>query len=94
MRERLIKLIEESTGCTYGGPYGDVTIEEEIDIDDREIARIADYLIANGVTILVRCGDCKHAGHCTIERELAKYWTTLSDDFCPYGERWDDGQSD
>lgn len=51
MRERLIKLIEESTGCTYGGPYNDATIEEEIDISDREIARIADYLLANGVKL-------------------------------------------
>lgn len=51
IREKLVELLEESTGCTYGGPYGDVVIEEEIDISDEEIARIADHLIAHGVTV-------------------------------------------
>ena len=50
-REKLIELIYESTGVTYGGEYGDVTIQEEIDINDEEIERIADHLIANGVTV-------------------------------------------
>ena len=51
IREKLVELLKERTGCTYGGSYGDVIIEEEIDISDEEIARIADHLIANGVTV-------------------------------------------
>lgn len=51
IREKLVELLKKSTGCTYGGSYGDVVIEEEIDISDEEIARIADHLIANGVTV-------------------------------------------
>lgn len=51
IREKLVELLKERTGCTYGGSYGDVIIEEEIDISDEEIARIADQLIANGVTV-------------------------------------------
>ena len=51
VREKLIELIEESTGCTYGGEYGDEVVENEIDISYSEIERIADHLIANGVVI-------------------------------------------
>lgn len=51
IREKLVELLKERTRCTYGGSYGDVIIEEEIDISDEEIARIADHLIANGVTV-------------------------------------------
>ena len=51
IREELMELMKESTGCMYGGSYGDVIIEEEIDISDKEIAHIADHLITHGVTI-------------------------------------------
>ena len=51
IREKLVELLEERTGCTYGGSYGDVIIEEEIEISDEEITRIADHLIAHGVTV-------------------------------------------
>ena len=47
-REKLIELLQESTGCRY---CGDICVDEEIDIDDQEIARIADHLIANGVVV-------------------------------------------
>ena len=58
IREKLVELLKEGTGCTYGGSYGDVVIEEEIDISDEEIARIAARLIANGVTVLpCKLGD-------------------------------------
>ena len=49
-REKLTEMIQESTGCVY---CGDVCIDEEIDIDDQEIARIVDHLITNGVTVQV-----------------------------------------
>lgn len=51
IREKLVELMKERTGCTYGGSYGDVIIEEEIDISDEEIVRIADHLITHGVMI-------------------------------------------
>lgn len=49
-REKLIELIQESIGCMY---YGDVCVNEEIDIGDQEIARIANHLIASGVVVQV-----------------------------------------
>ena len=50
-KERLVELIEESTGVVYGGEYGDEEICPQIDIFDEEIERIADHLIANSVTV-------------------------------------------
>lgn len=55
-------------------------------------AELADYLIANGVTIPVRCKDCKHFDP---EKALRPggiwcvYWGTDPDpdDFCCKGER-------
>lgn len=46
MKDRLIKLVGESTGVVYDG---DVIAKEEIDITEDEIERIVDYLLANGV---------------------------------------------
>lgn len=51
-KEALIKLIQESTQCTYGGEFYDEIIEEEIDINNSEIERIASYLHEQGATIL------------------------------------------
>lgn len=50
-KRKLVALIEESVGCVYGGEYGDEVVENEIDISDSEIERIADYLLANGVVV-------------------------------------------
>lgn len=49
-----------------------------------------DHLIANGVTVPVRCKDCKHLGV-----TYGEYWCdrtldshpTDKDNFCSYGER-------
>ena len=56
---------------------------------------MADHLIANGVTIPVRCKDCKYwetgkdyepyCNHC-----CCGMWDTTADDFCSYGERRND----
>lgn len=51
-KETLIKLIQQSTQCTYGGKLYDQVIEEEIDINDSEIERIANYLHEQGTTVL------------------------------------------
>ncbi len=52
---------------------------------------VADYLIANGVTIPVRCKDCKHfwesfsgTHSCKLHKGLVG---TKYDTFCSYGER-------
>lgn len=59
--------------------------------------KLADYLIANGVTIPVRCKDCRlwlrnggftksPTGHC-----FCHDIETTAHDFCSYGERSNDG---
>lgn len=53
---------------------------------------LADYLISKGVTIPVRCGECKYCGkysatgnlYCTHPNGLE---FQKKDDFCSYGER-------
>ena len=80
MREKLIGLLVNLTdrlGCQLVG-YSLAT-------------KIADRLISNGVTIPVRCKDCKHHEHCDAllycghSRGLAG--SVSPDDFCSYGER-------
>ena len=56
MREKLIEIL-----CSAYIPItnGNVTVGEfSIAIDEAEV--LADHLIANGVTIPVRCKECKH----------------------------------
>lgn len=63
------------------------------------IEKIADYLIANGVTIPVRCKDCKHrvddmdfvCGHFCTKRPSAGGYFCEDNDFCSLGERRNDG---
>lgn len=50
-RGELIDLINRSACVKYGGEFGDEIIQEDIDISDEEIERIADYLISNGVVV-------------------------------------------
>ena len=56
-----------------------------------EVEFVADYLIANGFTIPVRCRDCKHRTldffcgyYCRLHKGLAM---VTDDSFCSYGER-------
>lgn len=92
MREKLIELIYNfhldtnnyiCDGC--GSRYAKKVCEE-----------IADHLIANGVTIPVRCKDCKHyklkkninnkpAMFCMNQDAL--WYNTKPDMFCSFGER-------
>ena len=65
------------------------------------LTRQADFLIANGVTIPVRCKDCKYAenmmpiangngylmGDCVLRKEDDIIVTAWEDEFCSYGER-------
>ena len=82
MREKLIELLINSPGLEvlFGG--------------EEEFAKNADFLIANGVTIPVRCKDCDKF----CPEEIRKLYNTdkycmrigcvvADDDFCSCGER-------
>lgn len=81
MRERLIKLLIDSPSL------------EVLFGSDEEYAKNADYLIANGVTIPVRCQDCKHwkneINGCTEDKRFCDigFYMVHKDGFCSYGER-------
>ena len=64
-----------------------------MDITDNA-GNIVDFLIANGVTIPVRCKDCANCQHKTpLDGFFCKGFRVLvkPDDFCSYGERRTDG---
>lgn len=59
------------------------------------IENLADHLIASGVTLPVRCKDCKHNNESRAIGESGMwcdYWGTDPDpdDFCRWGERRSD----
>ena len=90
MREKLIELLEDRR----------IEASEFLGSMNRGFgAWYADHLIANGVTIPVRCKDCKHwknaskplycseyMGDCIVDDEPVNRWEY---DFCSYGERKD-----
>lgn len=85
MREKLIDLLMDL-------PITRLTYEEM----EKYSGDVADYLLANGVTIPVRCKDCKYrildlfGGHCC---RLHKGLAMVTDEsFCSYGERKDYGK--
>ena len=87
MREKLIDILRA------GNRVGSYCAEEGA------LKRIANHLIANGVTIPVRCKDCKYnvANMKPDPLDMADYSDITcsyfmtdgmnSDDFCSYGER-------
>ena len=93
MREKLIELLNKVQDYGTKNTYE----EHSITVESKNNKTVADHLIANGVTIPVRCKDCKwytlkrnvaYNGHfCDKIIEFVK-----PDDFCSYGERrTDDG---
>ena len=91
MRENLIELLDDiqrfGAGYTYFELYG-MRMPDEVFNNE-----VADHLIANGVTIPVRCKDCKYKDErihaCTnvkFRGERIHIWVE-PDDFCSYGER-------
>ena len=94
MREKLIKTLrgvidfhdEQKEKWILGGKVGErpSIIESFVDI-----------LIANGVTIPVRCKDCKWAEYGKDYETYCNHWKSglyaniKDDDFCSYGERKD-----
>ena len=100
MREKLIEILEGNATCLELGiescdacPYGRV--------EDCYTHALTDHLIANGVTIPVRCKDCENydplkerCDHPNLEFEVECYdhWVSVKpDDFCSAGERRTDG---
>jgi hypothetical protein len=85
-REKLIELIAE---CKDKYPCRGSQ-------DYREFKEyLADFLVSKGVTIHVRCWECKHHGQYTITGNIyCKHQNGLTDpkayDFCSYGERKED----
>ena len=81
MREKLIELIIESPGL------------EILYCTEEEFVKNADWLIANGVTIPVRCYECKHwkneINGCTEDKRFCDigFYMVHKDGFCSFGER-------
>ena len=53
--------------------------------------KVADHLIANGVTIPVRCKGCKYFDCDYCSHDKMEHSRCREDDFCSYGERRTDG---
>ena len=85
MREKLIELIGQAQDCGC-----DVT--DVVEMNYVENAVLIDHLIANGVTIPVRCKECVW---CEKGKDYEPYCNhptdgmhdVQMDDFCSYGER-------
>jgi hypothetical protein len=81
MREKLIELIIDSPGL------------EVLFCTEEEFAKNADWLIARGVTIPVRCQDCKHwkneINGCTEDKRFCDigFYMVHKDGYCSFGER-------
>ena len=93
MREKLIELLCEAHGmATDASLFEDASYAQQLETE-------ADSLIANGVTIPVRCKDCKHSGivphskimYCENPMGRCGCVPTKEDAFCSYGERRTDG---
>ena len=99
-REKLIEFIQAAKSRKqYDFLFGNIDDAIDMKSDDEYIA---DHLIANGVTIPVRCGECEHCGICYPEKQIGKEATQgwyckehksyrRPDDFCSHGERKENG---
>lgn len=91
MREKLIELLDKVHHTDMGKTY------------QERICSIVDYLIANGVTIPVRCKECQcwihigdGIGDCTNGRfhlDDCPDPTMMAEEFCCLGKRRTDGKS-
>ena len=94
-REKLIKLLSNAHSIsTEAACFDDATYAKQLRIE-------ADHLIANGVTIPVRCKECKYINreihakgygclcdaHSCDREGHERYLYVEDDDFCSYGER-------
>ena len=78
MREKLIELLAETPCIAWSSSARQM---------------VADHLIANGVTIPVRCHECEHwkneINGCTEDRRFCNigYYMVHKDGFCSFGEK-------
>lgn len=99
MRKKLIELL-----CKAHNAVTDKSLENDSEFGmtyAEQIETEADSLIANGVTIPVRCKDCKHYDNtegiqwCRVNSKFSKWgmdWNSFPEDgFCSYGEKRTDG---
>ena len=90
MREKLIELVvDRDMECNYM----DCTKCDYFKAKHCKASMIADHLIANGVTIPVRCHECKHwkneINGCTEDKRFCDigFYMIHKDGFCSFGER-------
>ena len=79
-RDRLVELLEKAD---------DEQAEKNPKTMEEFYGNIADHLIANGVTIPVRCKDCKYLMFSDMYGECKKGYlgVVLPDNYCSYGVR-------
>ena len=82
-REKLIELIKRIDGVCP--KEGDCKECEFCNLDECYFPAKADYLLANGVTIPVRCDDCRLHMNCPREEQF--YMVKAKDRYCCLGER-------
>jgi hypothetical protein len=87
MREKLIELLNEAhSKSTDEVVFNCATYAQQLEME-------SDYLIANGVTIPIRCQDCKHwkneINGCTEEKRFCDigFYMVHKNGFCYFGER-------
>lgn len=82
MREKLIELLESTVPKEEVAAYGEVYVST---------SRVADHLIANCVTIPVRCKDCDHGSH--VDTPEGRVWCEkmcrymVYEGYCSYGQQ-------
>ncbi len=83
-REKLMRLLcAANSKATEAEAFEDATYAQQLGIQ-------ADHLIANGVTIPVRCKDCRHRHETVSGLKICSYHITMDakdGNFCSCGER-------
>ena len=82
-REKMVNLLCEANSISVDAElFEDSSYAQQLEIE-------ADFLIANGVTIPVRCKDCKHWCEDTLSCMCGNHYDDnwYGEDFCSYGER-------
>lgn len=91
VKETLLRLVGEVQDCGC-----DVTDVVEMNYVENQV--LIDHLIANGVTIPVRCKDCTYWKNAKVNKKgflicPASGMEITEEDYCSYGERRIDGSN-
>ena len=92
MREKLIEVLKGNATCLAMGIDSCESCPHGHD-EDCYTSALVDHLIANGVTIPVRCHECKHwkneINGCTEDKRFCDigFYMVHKDGFCSFGER-------